>query len=71
MNSWVFIDKLRNYQNILILLFKLIAAKTDEELQSVLSDDDNMDLLQAIGYRGNPFKEKINSKEKLLQCVSF
>ena len=51
--------------------FKVSNAQCDKELQDVLTSDDGLDTLDVIGYTGVLHKEKIISKNTILQYVSL
>jgi hypothetical protein len=44
-----------------------MACGSDSEFQNVLMSDDVFDLLDGIGYSGNPLKEKIENRKNLVQ----
>ncbi|XP_031565225.1 G2/M phase-specific E3 ubiquitin-protein ligase-like [Actinia tenebrosa] len=48
---------------------KIMAVETEKDLQEVLTEDDSMDILNEVGYRGVPQREKIKNKDKILRSV--
>jgi hypothetical protein len=48
-------------KKIIFIVIKLANAKTDEEVQSILTQDDTLDVLDSIGYRGIPQRETTTS----------
>ena len=46
---------------------QILDASTDETLQDILTEDDSLEILEAIGYHGVPSKERITSKSTILQ----
>lgn len=44
-----------------------MAVNTEEELKDVLMEDECMDILSEVGYRGVPQREKLKNKCKLVR----
>ena len=54
---------------IIVFLFQLKSCREDGELRTLLCQDDTMDVLQSIGYRGVPSKETLRSRDDIIRYV--
>ena len=52
---------------ILFLLLQILSVSTDEGIASILCTDKGLDVLEAIGYRGDPRRSSMKDKDKILQ----
>ena len=59
--------------NIVLLLlhpfkhFKMELLYTDEDVQRLFSLETSLEMLEKVGYRGNPYKADIESKVQVMQ----
>ncbi len=53
----------------LVFSYKLSNAKTDKEVQEILQEDDTLDVLEGIGYRGVPQRETLSSVANIIRFV--
>ena len=44
---------------------------TDEDVQRLFSLETSLEMLEKVGYRGNPYKADIESKVQVMQKVCF
>ena len=51
-------------------MFQLKEAKTDDEIRSVTSSDTGLNMLEVVGYRGNPRQIGKGDQQKILQLVN-
>ena len=48
---------------------KLSNAKTDDEVQEILKEDDTLDVLEGIGYWGVPQRETLSPVANIIRFV--
>ncbi len=52
-----------------IYIIQLKKCGSDDEVRSLLCDDNTMEVLETIGYRGVPSKENLRSRGEIIRYV--
>ncbi|XP_046848050.1 uncharacterized protein LOC124441628 [Xenia sp. Carnegie-2017] len=65
-NNWLELVHDANFKD---EIDKLVKCESDEELRTLLCSDDMMNILQSIGYRGVPSKEKLASRDNIIRSI--
>ena len=55
------------YQNLFKVIFTAIQEKDEATIQNILTEDQNLQMLQEIGFRGNPYKITQSMKSTALR----
>ncbi|XP_046845033.1 uncharacterized protein LOC124438863 [Xenia sp. Carnegie-2017] len=65
-NNWLELVHDANFKD---EINKLVKCESDEELRTLLCSDDMMNILQSIGYRGVPSKEKLALRDNIIRSI--